>query len=265
MNVRWLTGSLPSSVAPSGRCLFSVITLVSDRAEYAEMLASFCRLGFDGLTTEFIALDNTAGNQFDGYSGLRRGLAEARGAYVVCCHQDIRLLNEGHERLSQLLRNLDRECPDWAIAGNAGATSRGLALRISDPHGRNQRVGVFPQRVDTLDENFLVVRADSNLHPSEALSGFHLYGADLCFRARLLQRSAYVIDFHLEHRSSGRLGLSYIKCLNAIETHYFGKLNLGRVKTTCMDPMITTSRLRLWLARIRRLPRVIRIAYRVRP
>ena len=44
---------------------------------------------------------------------------------------------------------------------------------------------------------------------SRDLHGFHLYGADLCLIADILGYSAYVVDFHLRHKSVGNKGSTF--------------------------------------------------------
>jgi hypothetical protein len=109
-----------------------------------------------------------------------------------------------------------------------------LALRITDPHGTGQRIGPFPARVVSLDENFLVVRAASRIRPSTTLSGFHLYGTDLCLQARAAGRSAWVIDFHLRHLSAGRVDSNFLRQQAAFEENWGRRLGRSeRIRTTC--------------------------------
>ena len=82
------------------------------------------------------------------------------------------------------------------LSGPPGASHHG-------PAWDNQFTEPLPRRVSGLDENFLVVRRDANLAVSADLKGFHLYGTDICIVARLLGHTAYVVDFHLRHLSSG--------------------------------------------------------------
>ena len=57
------------------------------------MLQSFFSQGFDEEICEFIYIDNSTQNTFEAYAGLNRFLREAKGKYIIICHQDI-LLNE---------------------------------------------------------------------------------------------------------------------------------------------------------------------------
>ncbi len=189
------------------RVRFSICTLVTDWHEYADMVDSCRARGFLPPLTEFLYLDNSDGNRFDAYQGINRFVGAAQGRYLIICHQDIVLHDHGLEQLDRCLRQLDELDPAWALAGNAGGVAiRQVAKRISDPHGSNVSTGVFPQRVHSLDENFLVLRASASIICSHDLHGFHFYGSDLCQIAEILGRHAYVIDFHLHHKSPGVAG-----------------------------------------------------------
>jgi len=201
---------------------FSICTLVTRHAEHAAMRASFEAVGFDASCTEYRHIDNAGGNRADAYAGLRQMIGTARGAYIILCHQDVRLIEDGAAVLRARLAALD---PGWAVAGNAGVTAEGrFVLRISDPHGENRHVGTLPAQVVSLDENFLVLRSDSLLLPSAELGGFHLYGTDLCLHARLAGRSAWVVDFHLRHLSPGRVDAGFFAVQKQFEEHWGARL-----------------------------------------
>jgi hypothetical protein len=51
----------------------------------------------------------------------------------------------------------------------------------------------------TLDENFLVLNRRNVPRSTDGLSGFHLYGSDVCLHALSSGGSAYVIDFPISH------------------------------------------------------------------
>ena len=232
--------------------LFTIGAIVNDGAQYEEMRASFFSSGFSR-DCEYLALDNRGGNRFEAYAGIRTLLARARGRYVIVCHQDVRLIMDGRDQLLDRLGELDRLDPLWALAGNAGGTGRGLALRISDPHGENQKVGALPAKARSLDENFILLKRSAMIAPSVDLAGFHLYGTDLCLQARMRGHSAYVIDFHLRHLGRGTMGRDYYACLEALEDKYRSLLQPLEIQTTCLTPVLTPSRWRLFLARFGRM------------
>ncbi|MFL6733644.1 MAG: hypothetical protein ACJ8EY_02985 [Sphingomicrobium sp.] len=213
---------------------FSICTLVTDHAEYAEMVGSFRAGGFDGPDCEYLYLDNSEGNAFDAFRGGNIFLREAAGDFIILCHQDVLLLNDGREALEARLGELDALDPDWALCGNGGGTESGdLVIRITDPHGTDRALGTFPARATALDENFIVVRRDANLPLSHDLSGFHLYGADLCILADVLGRSAWVIDFHLRHKSAGRYEPAFFAAVDAVKDKYRRAFRSRPITTTC--------------------------------
>lgn len=232
---------------------FTIGTIMSDQAQYEAMHESFVSKGFGASDCEFLFINNRGINRFDAYAGLRAILSNARGEYVILCHQDVRLLQDGRRELEDLLSELGANDPDWALAGNAGGTETGLAIRISDPHGEDTRLGQFPTRVQSLDENFIVVRRSAMIAPSNDLSGFHLYGTDLCLQATARGMTSYVVDFHLRHFGRGTIGKDYYECLEALERKYSDLFRPRRIITTCLHPLLTPSRLRLAVERLKRL------------
>ena len=179
---------------------YSICTLVTDRVQYDNMVSKYISAGFTEDVAEYIYVDNVKNNKYDGYHGLRKLINASKGKYVIICHEDI----EPIDKISQLdncisqLTDLD---PAWGICGNAGGIDLGkLAIRITDPHGEDQKVGSpFPKRVFNLDENFVLLKRDMLLAPSCDLSGFHFYGTDLCLQGYIRGCNSYVIDFHIRH------------------------------------------------------------------
>jgi len=213
---------------------YSIATLVSDRAQYEAMQASFLFGGFDSVDCEYLLIDNAGATQTDAYRGLNALLNAARAPIVILCHQDVRLLRDGRAKLDRCLADLTHMDPSWAVAGNSGGVAPGrLALRISDPHGRDVHVGDLPSKVATLDENFLVVRRDARIGFSNDLAGFHFYGADICLHAAQMGYSSYVIDFHLEHLSAGKKGTDFGAMESAFQAKWDRALSARWLQTTC--------------------------------
>ncbi len=214
--------------------LFTICTLVTRPADYAEMTATFLAGGFTADVAEYLYLDNSAGNAWDAYSGFAQMFGQARGRYVIYCHQDVRLLADGARDLLARLAELDRLDPTWALAGNAGGLANGdAAIRISDPHGEDTRRGKLPIRAVALDENFMVLRRASPVGISADIGGFHMYGPDLCLHAKLAGRGVWVIDFHLRHLSGGRVDLAFCDVQDRLQRKYaalFGRR--WRIRTT---------------------------------
>ncbi|MGQ0457096.1 MAG: hypothetical protein ACT4OU_08540 [Hyphomicrobium sp.] len=223
-----------SGAAPTERPSYTIGTLVTEAAQHDAMRASFVAGGFSDSDCEYIFIDNTRGAQIDAYRGLNAILNAARAPYVILCHQDVRLLDDDRAALDDRLAELARADPNWAVVGNAGGMAPGqLAIRITDPHGVDQRAGALPARVQTLDENLLIVRRDARIGFSRDLSGFHFYGADICLHAALMGCSAYVIDFHLEHLSPGTKNDDFTEAQKAFEAKWSRALRSRWLQTTC--------------------------------
>ena len=229
---------------------YSICTLVTDHREYAEMVQSFRNGGFDG-DCEYLYLDNSQGNRFDAFAGGNIFLREAAGEFIIMCHQDIVLLKDDRRALERRLSELDEIDPAWALCGNGGGTpAREIVIRVSDPHGENQAWGEFPARATSLDENFIVIRRDANLCLSHDLCGFHLYGADLCILADVVGRSAWIIDFHLRHKSSGRLDCKFWDAKSNLEGKYRRAFRARRIRTTVTELRVGGDSLRDLLIRL---------------
>jgi hypothetical protein len=227
-----------------GAITYTIATLVNDAAQYEAMRATFRAFGFDGPDCEFLSIDNTGASQTEAYAGLNRLLDMARGRFVILCHQDVRLIGDGRRKLDALLAGLECRDPAWALAGNAGGIGPGrLALRITDPHGRDRRIGAFPERVATLDENFIVMKRSARLGFSRDLVGFHLYGADLCLIADILGYASYVIDFHLHHLSPGTKAADFHAAEAAFRTKWSRAFRSRWLQTTCTLVPISGDRL----------------------
>ena len=227
---------------------YSICTLVTDLHEYQEMVRSLEEGGFGATDCEYLYVDNSGGNTADAFTGYNSFLTHARGDYIILCHQDILLLQDNRTVLETRLQELDHLDPAWAICGNAGATGTGeLVIRITDPHGEDQARGSFPARVSSVDENFIVVRRDANLALSHDLAGFHLYGADLCIIADILGRSAYVVDFHLRHKSGGVPNRGFYQTRLALMRKYARALRPRWISTTCTHFRLGS---RYWQARL---------------
>ena len=201
--------------------LFSICTLVTDFSQYETMTKSFRASGFNDDIASFQFIDNSASNVMDGYSGNNELISRSNSKYIILCHQDVEVIYDNADQLLSRLDELEGLDSSWGVAGNAGGMKgRKLAVRISDPQGKNTKLGSLPALVNTLDENFLVIKRSANLGFSRDLSGFHMYGPDLVMQAKLRGWNAYVIDFHLLHKSGGKKDETFYKCLSQFEEKY---------------------------------------------
>jgi glycosyltransferase involved in cell wall biosynthesis len=223
-----------SPIAAKSPVRFTIGSIINDKAQYAEMLASFQAFGFGADDCEYLYVDNSASNQMCCYRGLNRMLEDARGDYIILCHQDVRLFDDGRAELEQRLHELDALDPQWAVAGNAGGIELGkFAVRISDPHGLNAEIGPFPSKIDSLDENFLLLKKSARLSFSRDLEGFHFYGTDICIQADILGYNSYVIDFHLKHLGQGIINETFHTCRRNLIDKYARAFRPRWIQTTC--------------------------------
>jgi len=212
---------------------FSICTLVNNKQEYEEMMASFVEAGFSLSTCEFLYVDNSGKNQFDAYAGLNIMLQRARGKYVILCHQDILLNVDKRDKLEQRIAQLDTLDAKWAVAGNAGAAGPNyIVYKVAYPDGTIENKGKFPLKAQSLDEHFILVKNIAGLSFSNDLSGFHLYGADICLQAAAKGYNSYVIDFQVWHKSRGNPDKSFHQCKENLIRKYNRLFRARWVQTT---------------------------------
>lgn len=215
---------------------YTFCTLVTRRNEYDEMVKSAELAGFCTDDVEFIYFDNINENLYDGFSGINEALKVACGQYLIFCHQDIVFNFDNREILDKCIEDVEKKDINWAVLGNAGRTVDGrFVIRISDPHGENISIGIFPEEVMSLDENFLILNRKLNLSASYSLRGFHLYGLDICRNANFLGYSNYVINFHLTHKSGGKIDESFIVAQNYYMNLEHRRKNQNYYVTTCTN------------------------------
>ena len=177
---------------------FRIATFVTDDALYAQMRDSFEAAGFIPPLARYTV---QTGNPYETITALGR----ARETYVILVHQDVRCdQGYGAADLLERLDALTRVDSNWAVAGNAGGSNKHELFRhLTDPNGSHRANGL-PIEVVTLDENFLILRTARRPHCSKDLSGFHLYGSDVCLNAAREGSTTYVIDFLITHLSAGK-------------------------------------------------------------
>jgi hypothetical protein len=220
---------------------FSICTLVTDHEEYAGMVASCKEAGFDD--SEFIYADNGSGNRFDAYTAINRFIQEAKGKYVIICHQDI-LFRDSRKYLEELIGQTDTLDPDWAVLSNAGAVAPNyFSMLVSYPDGTTVKKGNPPQKLCTVDEHFILLKASANLAASADLKGFHFYGTDLCLVADTLGYSAYSIPFNILHKSKGKINPEFYDLKHTIVKKYNRSLRGRWIQTTITRFYISGSRI----------------------
>lgn len=226
---------------PSRVVKYSVCTLVSNLPEYAVMVDSYVKAGFNLDLCEFLYVDNSQGNKYDAYTGLNKLMERASGDYLILSHQDIELIYDTEPDLQQRLQEITELDPTWAVLANAGgADVKRVYRRISHPHD-NLNQGPFPQKVISVDENFILLKKAAGLRFSPDLQGFHLYGTDICLVAEQKGYTCYVINFHLLHKSTGNMNESFYQARQMLMQKYAQTLTPRYIRTTCTYLFISKS------------------------
>lgn len=223
--------------------IVNIFTISNDLRQYGMMRESFEAAGFDRNNCVFTLLDNTTGNVHEPYSAISAALMVCEQPYFIFCHQDIRV--NGGQLASDLIikiKELDRNHPNWMLAGNAGFDFGGKAVVHLDDPTASTRSPDLPKAVLSLDENFLVLRSKSGLRATSVLQGFHMYGTDLCLNSYKIGGSCYVIDFLVTHLSSGSPNSpEYRSALLRFTAEWRKELALGVIRTTCTQIYLSHS------------------------
>lgn len=238
------------------RVAYTFCTLVTDHHLYNDFLVSAKNAAF-GDDCEFLKVDNTGATQTDAYSGLNSMIERSHGDILILCHQDILFEFDDRKIFEARLSDLEIHDPHWGICGVAGRSKKGIPVtRMSDKFGDDQCVGEFPSEVVCLDECILITKRSSGIRLSRDVSGFHLYGTDICMVAEFLGYKAYVIDFHLKHLGSANMGPDYYEAYRAFETKWSFALRDRYIRTTAAPVFLsgrreppTVRNLRAWVSR----------------
>jgi hypothetical protein len=212
---------------------FHICTIANNKEQYKNLLESLHLSGFSNENSTISLFDNFDKNQFEPFSSINEALRQTTEPYVLFCHQDI-LFNkgDGFKNLVARLKELNELDPKWSVAGNAGVNERfKYVIKISDANNSYNWTGSFPQKVFSLDENFLVINMKNKPKCSPELTGFHLYGSDICLNAIKNGNTNYVINFHLTHLSGGNTGREFMDCLEKFRKKWAEEFNFCYHKT----------------------------------
>ncbi len=218
--------------------LFSICSIVTNKEEYDLMHQSFKACGFTE-DCEYIIADNTNENNFDAYNAINRFIHESRGKYLIIVHQDVRCI-DARVHLEHCLEQLSSIDDKWAICGNAGAIGYHQFVYHITNANKIIRHSNLPAKVSSLDENFLIIKKEASIIASSDLSGFHLYGTDLCMTADYLGYTNYVIPFMVRHLSLGNLP-ELNKHTNLFIEQYGRKIRSRYMETTCTKFYLSNS------------------------
>jgi hypothetical protein len=216
-------------------CVFSVCCLVTRWKDYEVAREAFELQGFGASNSEFLVCDNSSENNFDAYQAIRLFLREARGRYVVMAHQDAYPL-EHCNMLLEKLTLLEQKDPMWGVVGNAGVHYRDWpvaagSLRMPDSGGIAMKTDF--KEVSVLDENVLIVKNGCGITVSADLSGYHLYGLDVCSVAARIGFTSYAVNYLWHHGSHGTIGSDFFASKKMVEAKLRKHFSFTSLPTTC--------------------------------
>ena len=242
---------------------FSICTLVSKPLEYQEMLDSFIAAGFNPDFCEYMCIDNSKTNIYDGYTGLNRFLREAKGKYIILCHQDILLHDHHINELEARIKEIDKIDNQWAILANAGGINlKHIGAHLTQNSGNRLLEKLLPLKAITIDENFILVKNEANLALSNDLNGFHMYGTDISIVADVLGFNAYIIDFNLTHKSDGNADESFYISRNNLMKKYLRAFRSRFISTTITRLYLSGNGLAFYLFNFSGMLRLARQYYK---
>lgn len=193
---------------------FTFGTLVTNLIEYNKMKQSFIKAGFTENDCEYLYIDNTIKNTMCAFQGLNEVLVQAKGRYVILLHQDVQAI-DSRETLQIRFEELNKIDPHWALCGPAGGNVTGnFNLFLTDRNNNKVKVGIFPSKVTSLDEMFILCKNEARLSFSHDMTGFHYYGVDICTIADILGYNVYAIEYHTKHTGLGRKDFDFFVCQN---------------------------------------------------
>lgn len=226
---------------------YSICTLVTDFEQYNTMKQSFLENGFF-YNCEYLFIDNSKQNEHDGYSGVNHFINTSNAEYVIICHQDIVINFDKRDKLDSIIAELEKNDPRWGILGNAGGNERfeKIFTNLNDLY-LNDKEKDLPQKVSSLDENFLLINKKMNISCSVDLCGFHFYGTDLCLQALCKGCHCYVVDFYLTHLGKGGIDTTFYLNKKALITKYHHLFQDKYIRTTCSKLFISQSTLKMKL------------------
>ena len=133
-------------------------------------------------------------------------LEKATSSIVVLAHQDVYFPNGWLSRVQQTVARIEETDPHWGVLGVWGVTKTGNHAGHVYCGGLQRELGcIFDGAIPvrTLDEVVLIVRQSSGLRFDPGLTGYHLYGTDLCLSAAASGFGCYAISAYCVHNTNG--------------------------------------------------------------
>jgi len=220
---------ITENALPAGASKFSVVVAANDD----NVLRGSLMRSPDMQSVKEVLVQRGFASAAQAYNtGLKAATAEA----IVFVHQDVFFPEGWFESVSQAIAAISVRDPDWGVLGVFGISLSGEGVGHLYSTGLQCVLGhAFdkPIQVCSLDEVVLIMRRSSGLQFDENLSGFHLYGADICLAAQRKGLNCYAISAFCVHNSNGHalLPRSYLQAASYVRRKWRADLP---IRTPCM-------------------------------
>jgi Glycosyltransferase like family len=180
-------------------------------------------------------------------SAYNAALETSRARIVVFAHQDVYFPQGWLARVDSAIAKIEATDPHWGVLGVWGVRANGKHTGHLYCAGLQEEIGERfedGRPVRTLDEVVLIVRRDARLRFDAGLTGFHLYGTDICLTAASQGMGCYAISAYCVHNTNGYAFLPYQFWRDAlyIRRKWWSQLPIDtpclRITVGC-QPMIT--------------------------
>lgn len=196
---------------------YSVITCISKPDVYETCLLDSINKSRGRFDIEIIPIINNA-NLYSASNALNVGIDAAKSNNLIFVHQDVRLLGDWFQTLSNIIDNVP---DDWGILGSAGIDLQYSRKDIGRWGGAKEvdtvAVGTVYDSDESLeigpywngakditkshcaDECLFVLNKKTGLRFDTQFTGFHFYGVDICLQARAAAYSVYCAHLPIIH------------------------------------------------------------------
>lgn len=246
--------------------LFSIVTLVNNKAQYISFLEDLKKQRFNNLY-EVIALPNFNNEYASASEALNVGKDLAEGTYVIYCHQDLKVPNNWLYMISSNLNSLANK--NVGFVGMAGVLytedgtpkKQDAAIYLSNLNSKKEKFSDTYSRllgssfeVQCLDELCIIGKKSDPYRFDEInFDHYHWYGADICLQAINAGKSNYAINAECFHISDGISNFikpqhtkKYIEGLRKLYFKWTGKINKFRTTTASFNKSTKTVKILMY-------------------
>lgn len=196
---------------------FSIITCISKPDIYQSCLLDSVNESRRDFDIEIIPVINSE-NLYSASNALNIGIDASKSDILIFAHQDVRLLGDWFNYLSDLINELPE---DWGVLGSAGIGTQFTRENIGKWGGAKDvdtvAIGTVYHRDDYVwdnpywngikelspahcaDECLFVLNKSTGLRFDSQFTGFHFYGVDICLQARAAAYGVYCAHLPIIH------------------------------------------------------------------